>query len=250
MTVPRAVLALGLCALGACGRGQSPCDTPRVPTPLDPSTAGTIAGVVSFTGPAPPMKTLPLGGDPACAAQHAGPVLAGDALVHDGRVENAFVYIMEGLGDRTFAVPTNPVTIDQIGCVYKPHVGGVQTCQPILFLNSDPLLHNVHGTPGRSASWNFAMGVQGSKRTVRVETAEVMVEVRCDVHPWMRAYLGVLDHPYFTVTGPDGRFKLPDVPPGAYLVASWHERFGTQEARVSLGTKETKEVSFTYASGP
>ena len=126
---------------------------------------------------------------------------AGDVLVKDGRVENAFVYVKDGLGDRVFAAPAEPVTIDQRGCLYHPRVTGAVTCQEIVFLNSDPLLHNVHGTPHDSRAWNFSMGVQGSRRSIRVDKPEVAVEVRCDVHPWMRAYIGVVDHPYFAVTG-------------------------------------------------
>src|SRR5438309_1184474 len=102
---------------------------PRTVTPLDPSTAGTITGTVTFAGPPPAMKPVALGGDPQCAIQHQGPVLAGDALVHDGKVENAFVYVKDGLGARTFAVPETPVTINQAGCLYQPHVAGAQTCQ-------------------------------------------------------------------------------------------------------------------------
>jgi len=243
----RAHATLALLVLVACGRSDGGGERKAV-TPLDRSTTGTVAGTVTFQGPPPAMAVLPLGGEPVCAAQHAGPVLTGDALVRDGRVENAFVYIKDGLGDRVFATPTEPVTIDQRGCVYQPHVAGAQTHQAIAFVNSDALLHNVHGTPTRSLPWNFGMGVQGSRRILRVDQAEVMIEMRCDVHPWMRAYVGVLDHPYFAVTGADGRFTLPNVPPGEYVVASWHERFGTREARVTLGAKETKEVSFAYAA--
>src|SRR5881392_4028989 len=129
--MPRARLALALCLLAACGRDESACTASRTATPLDPATAGTITGTVTFAGTPPAMKPVALGGDPQCAAQHQGPVLTDDVLVHDGRVENAFVYVKDGLGARTFAVPDTQVTIDQVGCVYKPHVAGVQACQPI-----------------------------------------------------------------------------------------------------------------------
>ena len=250
MRALRIGLALSVAlVVSACG-GDRACDTPRAATPLDKSVAGRIAGTVTLQGAAPPMKPLQLGGDPQCAARHQGPVLSGDALVHDGRVENAFVYVKDGLGDRTFAVPQTPVKIDQDGCVYTPHVVGAQTCQPVEFVNSDPVLHNVHGTPSASPAWNFGLPVRGSERAVRVPHPEVAIAVRCDVHPWMRAYVGVVDHPYFAVTGPDGRFTLADLPPGDYVVASWHERFGTQEARVSIGPREVKDVSISYAGAP
>jgi plastocyanin len=193
------------------------------------------------------MDTLRLTGE--CASGHGGPVPAGDVLVRDGRLANAFVYVSDGLGGRTFAVPDAPVTIDQRGCLYAPRVIGAQTCQPIRFVNSDAFLHNVHGSPARSPAWNFGMSVRGSERTIRLEEPEVMVGVRCDVHPWMHAYIGVLDHPYFAVTGPDGRFTLAGVPSGDLVVRAWHERFGARETKVSLGAKETKDLTFTYG-GP
>jgi hypothetical protein len=234
----------------ACSRSESGCEKPRAATPLDHESTGRITGTVTFQGAPPPMRTIALGSDPGCASGHAGPVLTGDALVHDGRVENAFVYVKEGLGDRTFATPDTPVTIDQAGCLYRPHVAGAQVCQPVQFVNSDGVLHNVHGTPKRSPAWNFGMAVRGSQRAVRVPNPEVMIEIRCDVHPWMRAYLAVLDHPYFAVTGGDGRFTLADLPPGDYVIESWHERFGTREARVTIGPREAKDVSFAYAAEP
>ena len=245
----RALLA-PLVLLAACGgTGGGRCAERRTATPLDRTTVGTIAGAVGFSGAAPPMATLALGAEPACGAQHQGPVLAGDALVHDGKVENAFVYLKDGLGGRVFAVPGEPVTIDQQGCLYRPHVVGAHVCQPIVFTNSDAVLHNVHGTTAGSSPWNFSMGVQNSRRTITIEASEIMVQVRCDVHPWMRAWVGVVDHPYFAVTGPDGTFTLPDVPAGDYVVGCWHERFGTREARVTVGAGETARVPFTFTAG-
>jgi hypothetical protein len=242
------VLGLLLAVLVGCGGGSGggECDAPRTPTPLDRSSTGTITGTVTFSGAPPPPAPVRMNGE--CAALHKEPVLTADALVHDGRLENAFVYLKDGLGDRVFAAPAEAVLIDQVGCLYQPHVIGAQTCQPVTFRNGDGVLHNVHGTPTVSSQWNFSMAVQGSTRTLRIPKPEVAVEVRCDVHPWMRSYVGVVAHPYFAVTGADGRFTLRDVPPGEYVVASWHERFGAREARVTLGAKDSKDVSFAYAS--
>ncbi len=238
--------AAALAGLVACGGGDGPPAARRPVTPLDPATTGVIEGTVRFVGTPPPQKTVAMSGE--CAALHPGPVLAGDVLVEDGRVQNAFVYLKKGLGDRVFAVPTEAVIVDQRGCLYHPRVTGAQTGQPIVFLNSDALLHNVHGTPAHASHWNFSMAVKNSRRTIQVNQPEVMVSVRCDVHPWMQAWLGVVDHPYFAVTGADGTFHLRDVPAGDYVVAAWHERFGTREARVTLAAQGTQQVELTFGA--
>jgi plastocyanin len=242
MRQPHALLLLVLAA-AACG-GDSTCDGTHTPTPIDPATTGAIAGSVRVTGTVPRSTPVQMSGE--CSALHRGAPDGGDVLVHDGRVENAFVWVKSGLGDRVFAVPATPIVIDQKGCMFQPRVAGAQVCQPIEFRNSDALLHNVHGTPGQSDAWNFGLGVQGSHRTVRLAKPEVMVVTRCDVHPWMRAYLGVVDHPFFAVTGADGAFELRGVPAGDYVVGAWHEVLGTREARVTVkpGTSET--VDFAY----
>jgi plastocyanin len=242
-----ALCALLLLVIGCGGGGDGRCATPRTATPIDPATTGAITGTVTFEGTPPGMEALRLTGE--CASSHPGSVPAGDLIVHDGHVANVFVYVSDGLGDRTFAVPSNPVTIDQKGCLYEPRVVAAVTCQPIRFVNSDAFLHNVHGTPTQSRAWNFGMSVRGSERTVKIDHPEVMVEVRCDVHPWMHAYIGVLDHPYSAVTGPDGRFALNGLPPGDYVVRAWHERLGTRESRVSIAPKEAKDVAFAYGAG-
>ena len=226
-----------LVVLAACGGGSEPVRRPV--TPLDRSTIGTITGTVRLAGPAPATQTLQMTSE--CRTEHQGPVPSGDVLVREGLVENAFVWIKDGLGDRGFELPTAAVTIDQQGCLYRPRIIGAQVGQPVVFQNSDSVLHNVHGTPVVGSAWNFTMSVKGSQRTLKLDKPEVMVSVRCDVHPWMQGWIGVVDHPYFAVTGTDGRFTLRDVPPGDYVVAVWHERFGTREVKVSLAAKGTQD---------
>jgi hypothetical protein len=226
-----------------CG-GDAPPPPPREVTPLDPSTTGSITGEVHFDGPAPSMGTINFGSFRECSDGHPGAVATGDALVHDGKVENAFVWIAKGLEERVFAVPTEPVIIDQQGCLYVPRVAGAQVDQPIQFRNSDRTIHNVHGKPSASRNWNVALSRQGSDRTIRVDAAEVPVSVRCDLHPWMQGWLGVVDHPYFAVTGRDGTFTLESVPPGEYTVAVWHERFGRRQAPVTLEPSGRATVGF------
>jgi len=215
-------------------------------TPIDPATTGAIQVDVRFDGTVPPMQELRMSSFAECAAQHPTPVLAGDMLVQDGKVENAFVYIESGLGERVFAVPSEPVIIDQKGCLYVPHVAGAQVGQPIEFRNSDAMLHNVHGSPKQSSAWNVALPRQGAERTITVDHPEVMISVKCDLHPWMQGWLGVLDHPYFGVSAPDGRVTLKNVPAGDYMVGVWHERFGTRETKATVTPQGTATTSVTF----
>jgi plastocyanin len=228
--------------------GGEPAKPPRQPTPLDLSTTGTISGLVRFEGPVPEQSVLRLGGWSECASQHSGRVYAGDILVHDGKLQNAVVYVKEGLGNRVFAVPTEPVVSDQKGCVFLPRIMGAQVDQPLRFVNSDPLAHNVHGLPKISRAWNFSLGVKGASRTITVDSPEAMIEIKCDIHPWMKAYLGVFDHPYFALSTAEGGFTLNDLPSGEYTIETWHERLGTHSQQVSLGEKENKTIEFVFAA--
>ena len=241
MRALRPTLTLVSLFLVACGGGS--CPERPAPTPLDRNTTGSIIGAVTFHGDPPASTPVPM--DQSCTALHAGPVTAADVLVKSHRVQNAFVHIRDGLGDRVFPQPTTPLEIDQKGCLFVPRVAAVETCQEIVFLNSDPLLHNVHGFAKSSSPWNFSLSQAGSRRGVRVATPET-IRVGCDVHAWMQAYVGVVNHPYFAVTGADGAFTLKDVPPGDYVVASWHERFGAREQKVKLGPKDEQAIAFAY----
>jgi hypothetical protein len=235
--------------LSACSSGEGDVPARGPATKIDPAMAGNVHGLVTYPG-TPPPSTMPKVGDPACAAGSSqGPI--GDVVVKDGRVANAFAYVAAGLESYVFEIPKDPVVVDQRGCLYvsprtRGHVFGAETGQEIRFLNSDPTLHNVHIDPKNSPAANFGMGVQGAKRSVRIPKAEVMVNVRCDVHPWMHAYLGVVDHPHFAVTGDDGGFEFTGVPAGHYTIEVWHERFGTKRQVIDVVPRQTAEVKVVY----
>jgi plastocyanin len=205
---------------------------------------GTVKGKVSYTGAPPAPTKLAMDADPVCAAAHTTPVMSQELVVNDGGLANVFIYID---GAPAKPAPTTPAVIDQKGCQYTPHVLGVQVGQPLQILNSDQTLHNIHGMPKKNPSFNFAMPKFVKKKDTKFDSAEVMVAVKCDVHPWMNSYVGVLEHPYFAVSGADGTFSIADVPPGEYTVKAWQEKLGEKDAKVKVDEGGTATVDFSYA---
>jgi plastocyanin len=186
--------------------------------------------------------------DPNCATPGAAP--ADDVVVvgEGGALRNAFVYVKDGLGTLRFPIPSQAIVLDQQGCHYTPRILGVQVGQALEVLNSDQTLHNVHAIPESNQEFNTGQPLAGMKHTHRFSTKEVMVPFKCDVHPWMRAHVGVLDHPYFAVTDAAGAFTLQGLPPGTYTVEVWHETLGTQTQSVTIGPQETRDVAFSFPS--
>lgn len=238
-------------ASAGCGGGEKPAATPdpaaedaRVAAVESAGTA-SISGTIIFNGTAPRRRALNL--DRECRDLHTEPVLTENLVVNDNNtLKWVFVYVKEGLEGRTFAEPTEPVVLDQRGCVYLPHVFGVQTGQTIKILNSDSLLHNIHALPEENRGFNFGMPNQGSERERSFRVPEVMVKIKCDVHPWMSAYAGVLDHPHYSVSGDDGAFNIEGLPAGTYTIEAWHESYGTQAQAFTVGEGEVTTVDFTF----
>jgi plastocyanin len=236
--------------VAACGGGsqQGESNTPPPPTvsPVDPATAGSISGRVAFEGPVPVPQAIRMDSDPNCAGQ--GSNAADETLVvgRTGALQNVFVYVKDVLGNLRFPVPSAPAVLDQKGCRYVPHVLGTQVGQPVEVRNSDPTLHNVHAIPETNQEFNTGQPIQGMKHTHTFTTTEVMVPFKCDVHGWMRAYIGVLDHPFYAVTDAAGGFALQGLPPGTYTIEAWHESLGRQTQAVTIGTSEAKDVAFTF----
>lgn len=217
---------------------------------VDPATAGKITGAVQFTGTAPEPRRISMDAEPTCAEQYTEGPYAENVVVNDnGTLANVFVYVKSGLEGMTFPTPGEKALLDQQGCHYVPHVLGVQTNQTIIIRNSDAVLHNIHPEPKNSRPFNIGQPRQGMETERSFSAAEIMIHVGCDVHSWMSAYIGVVDHPYFAVTGSDGSFELPNLPPGDYVVEAWHEEYGTQEMTVTVGESATQEVEFTFSGG-
>ena len=230
-----------------CGGESEPAAVAEPAAPaFDPSTAGSISGMVMVDGELPAPEELRMNSDPNCVTA-ATNTMSSTFVGGNGHLGNVFVYVKEGLGDQTFPTPSDVVTLNQQGCRYTPHVFGIQVGQTLNIINSDATLHNIHATPANNQEFNMGQPIQGMQFERTFDTAEVMVPFRCDVHGWMNAYIGVLEHPFFGVTGEDGMFDISTLPPGDYVIEAWHEELGTQTQNVTVGTGETAEVSFTFS---
>jgi len=171
----------------------------------------------------------------------------GNLGVKDGKLADVFVWIKDGLPENgNYPRRSDEVMLDQRGCIYHPLTLALQVDQKLTIKNSDPTLHNVHAYQAGATFSNQAQPPSARPLTKKLPAAATVLQFKCDVHPWMQVYLGVVDHPYFRVTGPDGTFRLADVPAGDYVVGAWHERFGTREARVTLAAGETKDLAFSF----
>ena len=236
-------------ATAACG-GSTPETPAKTPPPnamrVDAAKAGALTGRILFDGPAPTNPPIKMSADPACLRANPTGATLETFAVNDGGLDNVFVYVKDGLGNYYFDTPTEPVKLDQHGCRYTPHVFGVRVGQPVEIVNSDSTMHNVHAVAHANQEFNFPQPIQGMKNQKTFTAREVMVPFKCDVHGWMSAYVGVLDHPYFAVTSGGGRFELKNLPAGTYTIEAWHERLGTRTQQVTLGEKETKDISLTF----
>jgi hypothetical protein len=237
-------------ALGsaACSGGSDTKDAAPAPAavtnPVDPATAGSLKGAIKLEGTPPSAQTINRRSDPYC--EQLGDAKTQNFILDGGGLENVFVYVKDGLGQLKFPVPTTAVVLDQKGCMYAPRVFGIQSGQPLEILNSDETLHNIHALPMNNREFNRGQALKGLKHTHVFTTAEVMVPFKCDVHNWMNAWVGVLDHPFYAVSGAGGAFEIPNLPPGNYTIEAWHEKLGSQTQMVTVGPKETKELSFTF----
>jgi hypothetical protein len=215
---------------------------------VDASTAGEVKGTVTIDGAVPKDAAIKMNADPKCVAANKEPQFQETYVVgSDGKsLANVFVYVKDGLGNYVFDTPTEAITITQQACRYHPHVFGIRVGQPLEIINNDDTLHNIHAMPKDNAEFNTGQPIQGMKTMHVFDKAEVMVPFKCDVHGWMNAYIGVLNHPYFAVTDKDGKFDLKTLPPGTYTIEAWHEKLGTSEQKVTIGEKETKDIAFTF----
>ena len=254
-----AVLVLAVAATVACGGGakeeaQAPPPpaagagtAPAAGAGAAPATGGnnTISGKITFAGTIPPAEKVKLSADPKCAEMHKDGLEKQPIRVKDGGLADVFVYVKSGVTG-SHPVPTEPALIDQHGCNYTPHVVGMQAGQPLKIKNSDDTLHNIHPRPTVNAEFNIGQPRKGMESTKTFDKKEVMIPVGCDVHPWMRAYISVLDHPYYAVTSEDGTFEIKGLPAGDYEIEAYHEKLKTMSQKVSVKAGEPAKVEIAF----
>jgi len=210
--------------------------------------SATVRGAVKLAGPVPKAKVISMAADPSCAKQHPSPMLSQEVVADaGGHLQNAIVFISEGLGETTFNPPSQPIVFNQKGCVYQPHVLAMQANQPLEVVNEDPTTHNIHPMPTANREWNKAE-LPGAKVEEAFPRQEIAIPVKCNIHPWMKGYVAVFKHPYFAVTGKDGSFELDNLPPGNYTIEVWHETLGTTTQHITVAGNETKNVDFVLKS--
>jgi plastocyanin len=208
----------------------------------------TISGKITLAGTAPAMEKLKMDADPYCKTMHTTSVQSQEVVANNGALQWVMIYVKSGLpAGNKYAVPGEPVTLDQKGCMYTPHVFGVRAGQKVKIVNSDATLHNIHPLPAVNAQFNIGMPLQGMSQEKAFDKAELPpFHIKCDVHKWMSSYCGVFDHPFFAVTDKDGNYKITGLPPGTYVIESWQEKYGPQDQNVTVTGTEAKTADFSY----
>jgi len=246
--VKPALAALMLLAAACATESETPPEIPADALPAGTSLgSGTIEGRAVFLGDVPEAEMIDMRSDSACHRKRPdGAGRENLVLNPDKSLRNVLVHVVGGAGG-FFAPPESPVVLDQQGCVYQPHVVGIQVGQPLTIVNSDPTLHNVHSVSKANKPFNFGMAVEGQKSTRYFHAEEVTVKLKCDVHPWMSSYVGVFSHPFFAVTGDAGGFAIDGLAAGEYVVEAWHESLGPIRKTVTVTADQPASVNFEFS---
>ncbi len=248
------VVALGfMLAVAACGGGDAADDAaPGQSAPAaqtGPTGGGSIGGTIAFTGAVRANPAIDMAQEAKCRAKYTSAPMNPIVVVNNGKLGNVFVYVKSGLpAGATYTAPTEPVVLDQDGCLYHPRVFGVMVNQPIEIRNSDPVLHNIKAVPTQNRGFNISQPSEGMKTTRTFNTAEVMVPLECSVHGWMNAHVGVMSHPFFAVSGENGTFEIRNLPAGTYEIEARHETLGTKTMSVTVPADGRATADFSFAS--
>jgi uncharacterized membrane protein/plastocyanin len=225
-------------------------EAPQVPaaTTATTDTAGTtseVKGIVKFVGAVPQGEQLLL--PFACASHYKGNAYSNEVIVTDGKLKNVLVRVTKGLEGKSFTdIPTETVIMDQIGCLYEPRIATTRVGQKVEFLNSDALFHNVRSITNNNETFNVAMPNKNDRVTKVFNKAELFVQAKCSVHPWMSAYIAVMDNPFYSLTNEKGEFSIKNLPPGDYTIELWHEVFGTQTKDITVAASGKTDLEFEF----
>jgi hypothetical protein len=245
---------LGFTIAGCGSKQQTNTSSPASTTAgvaVDTATSGSVTGTVRLDGMPLKMKTINMAAEPACSKQHATPVTSQEVIAgKEGALDNVVVYLQGDFSKYKFDMPTGPATITQKGCMYDPHVVAMQTDQQFQVVNADPVTHNIHPLPKDNREWNESQPPGAAPIDRNFSRPEIGIAVKCNIHPWMKAYIAVFDNPYFAVTRPDGSFDLKNVPPGTYILTAWHELYGKSQQSVTIGPKESKTIQIVFQNTP
>jgi len=255
-------IALSLLAIGSsCGgnKNETPGGNTNATASAGPYSGptGTISGVISFEGTPPAPKKIDTAADPVCGQKNPN-LMTDDTMVKEGKLANVFVYVKEGtvdggkkLADYSWEIPTTPLKLDQNGCHYVPHVMGVMVNQKIQITNSDATQHNIHWTPKNNPEWNQSQPNGAPPIEKTFGRSEVLVPVKCNQHPWMRSYIGVLKHPLFDVSKDTGAYEIKGVPPGKYTVVAWREGGAAEKTmEVTVTANGAAKADFSFGGAP
>jgi hypothetical protein len=258
---PFALMIVGTFLLVACGGtepGGGASSAPTAPkadaaapaaAPAAAAGSASVSGKITFDGTVPPAEKVKLNADPKCAAMHKEGLERWQLHVKDGALADVLVYVKSG-AKGPYPAPTEPVLLDQKGCDYSPHMVVMRAGQPLKIRNSDDTLHNIHPRPSANSEFNIGQPKQGMESVREGEKGftkpEVMIPVGCDVHPWMRAYISVFDHPFFAVTKEDGTFEIKGLPAGEYEIEAFHGKLKGQTQKVTLKDGEAAKADFTF----
>ncbi len=227
---------------------ETQLETPKPIIPASTDAVGTVSevnGIVKFEGPVPQAEKLLL--PFACATHYKGDAYSNELIVNNGLLKNALVRVSKGLEGKHFTdVPTEPVIIDQIGCLYEPRISASRVGQKVEFVNSDALFHNVRSITKNNEIFNIAMPNKNDRITKIFDKPEIFVQTKCSVHPWMSAYIAVMDNPYYSITDDKGQFSIKNLPPGHYSLELWHEIFGTQTKEVDVAANGKLNLVFEF----
>ena len=226
---------------------QAPTESaPEKPLYNATGSEATVSGTIIVTGTIPEPHRLDMSADGVCLQLNIKPRLD-DLIVRDGKVQNAFVYLKSDfLNAHRFAVPDSEVMLVQRNCYFTPRVVGVRVGQTLQIINSDPTVHNVHPTPKYNREWNQTYPPNAEPMVKRFSRAEVLIPFKDNQHPWEKAYVAVMDHPFFAVSDESGRFEIRGLPPGTYTLVIWHERLGEQELEITVTPGEIRNADFTF----